>query len=854
MTNEEIIKLLRELSEKADAAGEVKSRKVRINFSQPEEPAPEQNTDDNSDLTDMEDISPEREGEERKRARTEKNGPGFFGKLRGRIRKKEEKQDESEELSSKEPEQIEDVSGELEEILDESAAPEKAPSPEDTSASEDMTVFMDTEEFSLDEKELEHTVKRIKRRRESKETPVEAPDFEKDADDFREINLAPKHRSALWEKLLQAISNKARGKAAEDEKLPEKEHSSEDGEPAEEASPSGEENPVEEKELPEGDSLSEEGPGLRDVLRAVGIGRRELAFICGGLILLLLVIVLIANMLSERHKRRNVVTEEGLRVSVEREPSKWCTESEVTLLIRTESPIQSITVNGDPVSFTGENSARIHYQAMSDTSEIMVVTQEKVMNASVEFPRIDADDPRIKVSSDGGKITLEAEDERSGIDKVWYGLIDGFSDVPAYTLYEEPFKPEEGKNYSYYAVDKAGNVSVPVVTNLTPATGLLLKREQISLFPGETSQMQLEVTPDKAFVNDLTWTSSDPQIASVDEQGIVTALADGSAVIEVSAEGLNAVSCVVNVNSEVSLTVSAVGDITLGEDISFSPLNNFTAVYTMNGPSWFFDNVRSVFSNDDITFANFEGTLTDQGTRENKQYAFRGDPSYANILKDGSVDAVTLANNHSQDYGAVSLTDTEKYLDEAGIDWCNGDKIILKDVNGIRAALIGIYVLADGEAKSKQVEETIAAAKEEGAQIIIVAFHWGNEKENKPDSTQQILGRLAIDSGADLVVGHHPHVLQGIEKYAGKYICYSLGNFCFGGNSNPSDMDTIIFQQTFHVKRGGEIDSGEVKIIPCSISSVDTWNNYQPTPATGEEAERILARVNELSEPFKTSF
>ena len=121
-------------------------------------------------------------------------------------------------------------------------------------------------------------------------------------------------------------------------------------------------------------------------------------------------------------------------------------------------------------------------------------------------------------------------------------------------------------------------------------------------------------------------------------------------------------------------------------------------------------------------------------------------------------------------------------------------------------------------------------------------FHWGNETETVPDTNQMTLGRLAIDEGADLVCGHHPHVLQGIETYKGKNIVYSLGNFCFGGNSSPSDMDTMIYQQTFTIDADGVKKDNVTNIIPCSISSAayDGYNNYQPTPAEGDEATRIL--------------
>jgi len=97
------------------------------------------------------------------------------------------------------------------------------------------------------------------------------------------------------------------------------------------------------------------------------------------------------------------------------------------------------------------------------------------------------------------------------------------------------------------------------------------------------------------------------------------------------------------------------------------------------------------------------------------------------------------------------------------------------------------------------------------------------------------------------VVGHHPHVLQGIEKYNGKYIVYSLANFCFGGNSNPSDKDTMIFQQTFTIQNQEVEKDDNIQIIPCSVSSESGYNNYQPTPAEGEEKDRIQEKIDQLS-------
>ena len=133
-------------------------------------------------------------------------------------------------------------------------------------------------------------------------------------------------------------------------------------------------------------------------------------------------------------------------------------------------------------------------------------------------------------------------------------------------------------------------------------------------------------------------------------------------------------------------------------------------------------------------------------------------------------------------------------------------------------------------------------------------FHWGNETETVPDTNQMTLGRLAIDEGADLVCGHHPHVLQGIETYKGKNIVYSLGNFCFGGKSSPSDMDTMIFQQTFTFENGQKVEDRNARIIPCMVSSVSTRNDFKPTPAAGEDKKRILQRMNEYSRDFGVEF
>ena len=300
-------------------------------------------------------------------------------------------------------------------------------------------------------------------------------------------------------------------------------------------------------------------------------------------------------------------------------------------------------------------------------------------------------------------------------------------------------------------------------------------------------------------------------------------------------------------DTPVTLTVSVVGDCTLGTDENFDYDTSLNAYFESYGKEYFFQNVKSIFEADDLTIANNEGTFTESYDREDKTFAFKAPASFAGIYSCSSVEAVNTANNHSHDYGEQSFLDTMDALDAEGIVHFGYDETAVMDVKGVKVGLIGIYELNDHLERKQQLEDNINKVKDEGAELVIVIFHWGNEKETVPDSNQTTLGRLAIDLGADLVCGHHPHVLQGVEEYKGKNIVYSLGNFCFGGNSSPSDMDTMIFQQTFTITNDGVQDDNVTNIIPCSISSASDYNNYQPTPAEGDEKTRIMEKIQERS-------
>lgn len=297
-----------------------------------------------------------------------------------------------------------------------------------------------------------------------------------------------------------------------------------------------------------------------------------------------------------------------------------------------------------------------------------------------------------------------------------------------------------------------------------------------------------------------------------------------------------------------TVTLSFAGDCTLGTDENFDRTRNFNATYDSVGdPSYFLANVAPLFREDDITVVNMEGTLTDSTSRLNKKFAFKGPAEYASILPAGDVQVAAFANNHDADYGPQSYDDTIAALEAQGITVASEDKIAYATANGVKVAVVAIYELDDHREREPDVKQYIAAAREEGAELVVVFFHWGNEREYAPDDNQIYMGHMAVDAGADMVVGSHPHVLQGYEKYNGRYIFYSMGNFCYGGHSNPADKDSVVVQKTFTLE-GGEVRlDDDIKVVPCSISSSQSRNNYQPTPAEGAELERMLAKWDELN-------
>ena len=299
----------------------------------------------------------------------------------------------------------------------------------------------------------------------------------------------------------------------------------------------------------------------------------------------------------------------------------------------------------------------------------------------------------------------------------------------------------------------------------------------------------------------------------------------------------------------VTITISAAGDVTLGGCPVSGSYRVFMNEFEANGSdhSFLFRNVRHIFLDDDLTIVNLEGTLTNETRHMGKTFNFRAPPHFAMSLSSSGIDVVSLANNHSSDFWETGYNETIESLDAEGVSSFGNARNTIMDVNGINIGLFGFLTWSDSREHRNNITAAIEDLQDRGADLIIAYFHWGIEKDYRPNSTQRNLGRFTIDSGADLVLGAHPHVIQGIEVYNGKNIVYSLANFSFGGNRRPFDMDSFIFQQTFTFENGILLDTNETNIIPVRTTSARTYNNYQPTPAYGRDAERIMALIERLN-------
>lgn len=298
------------------------------------------------------------------------------------------------------------------------------------------------------------------------------------------------------------------------------------------------------------------------------------------------------------------------------------------------------------------------------------------------------------------------------------------------------------------------------------------------------------------------------------------------------------------------ITMTFVGDCTFGTNQKTTYWNSFNYYYDENGPEYFFDGVRHIFEQDDITVINLEGSLTTSDDLQEKLWNHKGDPKYVEIMTNSSVEVATMGNNHRLDYGQSGCIETMQVLDDAGVKWCFDDNYLIYEVKGVKVGFVSVNEVYDGWIVDTWLKEGHDYLRSQGCAIVVACIHWGGQKTPVLEGRQLDLGEKCIDWGYDLVVGNHPHVLQAMQLYKGRMICYSLGNFCYGGSKNPADKDSGIFQQTFTLIDGVLLPVLDAQFIPCYLSSVMDHNDYQPTLALGEEYQRIIDKMNSYGAEF----
>ncbi|MBQ7455144.1 MAG: CapA family protein [Clostridia bacterium] len=299
-------------------------------------------------------------------------------------------------------------------------------------------------------------------------------------------------------------------------------------------------------------------------------------------------------------------------------------------------------------------------------------------------------------------------------------------------------------------------------------------------------------------------------------------------------------------DGSVLVTITAVGDVTIGRNVQSSSTIFQKELDRQGGDiNFIFRNVKDILEADDLTIVNFEGVLADSYTipskKKNNEFLFIASPEWAQALSGNGVEVATIENNHIDDFGSQGRADTQAALSAAGVQWADEYNMTVYETQGLRIAILAYKTFDYYDTLYEKVPREVQAAKAE-YDLVICCFHWGAEKDYAPNDRQQKLGRMAVDAGADLVVGHHSHRINPIEQYKGKYIVYSLANFSFAGNNKPDDMSTFIFQTRFRVK-DGEILSNTFRIIPCRISSKTDYNDFAPTPYTEERLKNNVINV-----------
>lgn len=303
-------------------------------------------------------------------------------------------------------------------------------------------------------------------------------------------------------------------------------------------------------------------------------------------------------------------------------------------------------------------------------------------------------------------------------------------------------------------------------------------------------------------------------------------------------------------DGSVLLTITALGNISVGYDAR-SESDPFAAELERQGGNlgFFLQNMAPTLLQDDLTIANFSGTLTEStylpSTLKEDHAIFRLPTSVAKNIKEGGIDLLSLANEHVQDHGSYAYADTLSALRRAEINYSITAARGCVEVKGVSICLLSYHVDEQEDVSFYTTLQNEIAAARAQSELVIVSFHWGDPNAYRPAEWQTLLGRFAVDAGADLVLGHHPVHIQPIEHYNGAYICYSLGNFARVTATKPDDMSSFALQ--FQVRcKDGNAAIEQLRLLPLRISSRTDRNDFIPTLQTQPNTvESIVTMLKE---------
>ena len=297
-----------------------------------------------------------------------------------------------------------------------------------------------------------------------------------------------------------------------------------------------------------------------------------------------------------------------------------------------------------------------------------------------------------------------------------------------------------------------------------------------------------------------------------------------------------------------AVTLTFAGDCTLGTEVADRKLHaGFTRTVQREGADYPFRELRTFFAQDDATVANLEGVLSDRSlTPAIKSYRFIGPTAFTEVLTAGSIECAGLANNHALDFHRMGREDTMAALDAAGIAYFDGDTVAVLEKDGVRVGFTGT-VFGPGDAQLEQTARQGEALRALGCAYWIHTIHMGREYGKAYHSSQLRMTERLAALGVDLVVGCHPHIVQGVSRVGDMPVVYSLGNCCFGGNLNPPDHDACLLRVELAFAHGEPIGRS-LRLYPISVSGSDARNDYQPHLLSGEDAERVLDKMRRMSD------